>query len=125
MRPAPTQFDSQDFDGRFAFRLATTASDAGDRRLRSARPARSSRCASRPTLPRPSPPAQGRQIRVDLGRLDALMKQVGELVVAKNRLGALAAEAADPDLAEVSERIARLVVGDAGGGDRRAHDAGG
>jgi chemotaxis protein histidine kinase CheA len=28
---------------------------------------------------------RGRQIRVDLGRLDRLMKQVGELVVAKNR----------------------------------------
>ena len=33
--------------------------------------------------------AASRQIRVDLRRLDALMKQVGELVVAKNRLGAL------------------------------------
>jgi two-component system chemotaxis sensor kinase CheA len=45
---------------------------------------------------------------VDLGRLDALMKQVGELVVAKNRLGALAAESSDLTLAEVSDRIARL-----------------
>jgi two-component system chemotaxis sensor kinase CheA len=37
------------------------------------------------------------------------MKQVGELVVAKNRLGVLAAGATDPALAEVSDRIARLV----------------
>ena len=46
---------------------------------------------------------------MDLRRLDALMKQVGELVVAKNRLTALSAEAADPTLVELSERIARLV----------------
>ena len=37
------------------------------------------------------------------------MKQVGELVVAKNRLGVLATDAADPALSEVSDRIARLV----------------
>ena len=48
-----------------------------------------------------------------------LMKQVGELVVAKNRLGVLAAAGDDPTLAEVSDRIARLVSGDAGRGDRR------
>src|SRR4026208_2296626 len=50
----------------------------------------------------------GRQIRVDLRRLDALMKQVGELVVAKNRLSALSVGASDPALVELSERIARL-----------------
>jgi two-component system, chemotaxis family, sensor kinase CheA len=50
-----------------------------------------------------------RQIRVDLGRLDALMKHVGELVVAKNRLGAVSAESGDPTLLELSGRISRLV----------------
>ena len=37
------------------------------------------------------------------------MKQVGELVVAKNRLTALSLEAGDPILTELSERISRLV----------------
>jgi two-component system chemotaxis sensor kinase CheA len=37
------------------------------------------------------------------------MKQVGELVVAKNRLGVLASGSSDPALSEVSDRIARLV----------------
>jgi two-component system, chemotaxis family, sensor kinase CheA len=55
--------------------------------------------------------ARGRQIRVDLRRLDALMNQVGELVVAKNRLTVYAAGASDPALAELSDRIARLVGG--------------
>jgi two-component system, chemotaxis family, sensor kinase CheA len=108
LRPALAQFDDHDFDGRFFFRLASAASDeqvlaslggAGD--VESVRFADDQADA-------PSP-GQSRQIRVDLGRLDALMKQVGELVVAKNRLGVLASGASDPALPEVSDRIARLV----------------
>jgi len=63
-----------------------------------------------------------RQIRVDLRRLDRLMKQIGELVVAKNRLGVLAAGADDPALAEVSDRIARWCRG-CRRGDRLPDDA--
>jgi two-component system chemotaxis sensor kinase CheA len=37
------------------------------------------------------------------------MKQVGELVVAKNRLSSLSAQAGEPVLSELSERISRLV----------------
>ena len=106
VRPAPSHFDSQDFDGRFAFRLATPASDEEvARALRGA-----GEVASVSFEAERDGPASGwnRQIRVDLSRLDTLMKQVGELVVAKNRLGALAAESTDPDLAEVSDRIAGL-----------------
>ena len=54
---------------------------------------------------------RGRQIRVDLRRLDALMNQVGELVVAKNRLAVYAAASSDPTLGELSDRLARLVSG--------------
>jgi two-component system chemotaxis sensor kinase CheA len=106
VRPAPSLFDSQDFDGRFAFRLATGASEAEIvAMLRGAGEVESVRFEPDDTE---GQTAQTRQIRVDLGRLDALMKQVGELVVAKNRLGALSAQSSDPDLAEVSDRIARL-----------------
>jgi two-component system chemotaxis sensor kinase CheA len=107
VRPAPSLFDSQDFDGRFAFRLATGASDAEiEATLRAAGEVESVRFEADGAEVQAA--GQSRQIRVDLGRLDALMKQVGELVVAKNRLGALAAQSSDPDLAEVSDRIARL-----------------
>jgi two-component system, chemotaxis family, sensor kinase CheA len=107
VRPAPGLFDSQDFDGRFAFRLATGASEAEiEATLRAAGEVESVRFEADDAEAQAA--AQSRQIRVDLGRLDALMKQVGELVVAKNRLGALAAQSSDPDLAEVSDRIARL-----------------
>src|SRR5206468_6201327 len=53
---------------------------------------------------------RGRQIRVDLRRLDALMKQVGELVVAKNRLNQFAG-GGDETLIELGDRISRLVSG--------------
>jgi two-component system chemotaxis sensor kinase CheA len=43
-----------------------------------------------------------------LPRLDTLMRQVGELLVARNRLTALAAELGDAELAETGARIARL-----------------
>ncbi|HEX7337087.1 MAG TPA: chemotaxis protein CheA [Gemmatimonadales bacterium] len=106
IRPPLAQLEKDEFDGRFAFRLHTRAPDAevaaalatvGDIetiRLEESAADRSMRA---------------RQIRIDLHRLDALMKQVGELVVAKNRLATLASEASDPTLSEVSERIARLV----------------
>src|SRR5581483_1349016 len=53
--------------------------------------------------------AAARQVRVELGRLDAMMKRVGELVVARNRLLELA-RGADPELEALAARIARLVA---------------
>ncbi|CAN5884142.1 chemotaxis protein CheA [soil metagenome] len=109
LRPPLARFDSHDCDGRFSFRLASGASDeqvldtlkgAGD-----VDAVRFEEDGVAATV------GHSRQIRVDLGRLDALMKQVGELVVAKNRLGVIASAASDPALSEVSDRIARLVSG--------------
>jgi two-component system chemotaxis sensor kinase CheA len=106
LRPPLARFDSQEFDGRFYFRLSTVATEEQILvALRSAGDVESVRFEE----DQAHAPGQSRQIRVDLGRLDALMKQVGELVVAKNRLGVLAAESADPALVEVGDRIARLV----------------
>jgi two-component system chemotaxis sensor kinase CheA len=108
LRPPLSQFDNQEFDGRISFRLASTASeDQILLALRSAGDVESVRFEDDQAAAQV--PGQSRQIRVDLGRLDALMKQVGELVVAKNRLGVLASESSDPALSEVSDRIARLV----------------
>jgi len=109
LRPPLLQFERDDFDGRFSFRLQTRVPDeeivaalraVGDvDRVEVLEPAASAE----------TKPEAVRQIRVDLRRLDLLMKQVGELVVAKNRLGALASESRDPILVELSERIGRLV----------------
>jgi two-component system, chemotaxis family, sensor kinase CheA len=108
VRPPLAQLERDEFDGRFSFRLHTRTSEAeitaalatvGDvDAIRFEELASGDQNVKR-----------GRQIRIDLQRLDALMKQVGELVVTKNRLGALAAEVHNPTLSEVSERIALLV----------------
>ncbi|HKU63209.1 MAG TPA: chemotaxis protein CheA [Gemmatimonadales bacterium] len=110
LRPPATAFERDEFDGRFAFRLATTATDADIERI-----IRRTGEVALVSVGDPVDAAEvaerGRQIRVDLARLDTLMKQVGELVVAKNRLAALAVASADPELAEVSDRVTRLVAG--------------
>ena len=111
IKPPVAELEREDFDGRVSFRLQTKVPDPeieatllaiGDVeavRFDAASPAEASERGS------------GRQIRIDLQRLDLLMKQVGELVVAKNRLAALSGEARDPVLTELSERISRLVSG--------------
>jgi len=108
VRPPVAQLDREEFDGRLFFRLSTRSPDdtivstlqaAGDiQSVKLEGPGGEGETVAR-----------GRQIRVDLRRLDTLMKQVGELVVAKNRLGVLAVGGADPALGEVSDRISRLV----------------
>lgn len=50
-----------------------------------------------------------RQIRVDLERLDVLMKLGGELVVARNRLADLAAQLGNAELLGLNDRFSRLV----------------
>ena len=104
--PPAANFEREEFDGRFTFRLDDPV---GESQIIAAIEAAGeiASVAWTPTPSRPPnggsrrPPCRGGgavgrsgQIRVDLRRLDALMKQVGELVVAKNRL--LAARAAGP-----------------------------
>jgi two-component system, chemotaxis family, sensor kinase CheA len=109
LRPPAAQHELDDFDGRFSFRLQTKVPDeeivaalgiVGD--------VARVQIVEEP-VPEADARAQTRQIRVDLRRLDDLMKQVGELVVAKNRLTSISLVAGDPVLSELSERIARLV----------------
>jgi two-component system chemotaxis sensor kinase CheA len=107
LRPPVAQLERDEFDGKLSFRLVTRASDEEIvAALRTAGDVESVRFEEAAAEVAAEP---GRQIRIDLRRLDTLMKQVGELVVAKNRLGVLAAGAPDAALGEVSDRIARLV----------------
>jgi two-component system, chemotaxis family, sensor kinase CheA len=109
MRPPAAQLERDEFDGRFSFRLLTKLPDEAVvvalRAVGDVETVQLEEAAAPETDAR----AQGRQIRVDLRRLDDLMKQVGELVVAKNRLTSISLEAGDPTLTELSERISRLV----------------
>src|SRR4051794_23342678 len=109
VRPPPAELERDEFDGRCAFRLQSRHSDAEiEAALRAV--------GEIDTLLLEEPVARGgqaqgvtRHIRIELRRLDVLMKQVGELVVAKNRLSSLAPQIGEPALTEVSERISRLV----------------
>ena len=111
LRPAAAAFEREEFDGRFTFRLESAASnDAVVAAIVSAGDVAS--VTFDESVPeRAEPVVRARQIRVDLRRLDAMMKQVGELVVARNRLVDLAARRGDPELEATAERIARLVGG--------------
>lgn len=109
LKPAPALLDREDFDGRLTFTLATDASnDEVAALIRSAGDVESVRFDEAAPVDADAL-VRSRQIRVDLRRLDALMNQVGELVVAKNRLAIHAATAGDPVLGELSDRVARLV----------------
>jgi two-component system chemotaxis sensor kinase CheA len=111
LRPPAASFERDEFDGQFAFRLTTEATDGDIERI--------IRRSGEVALVRIGDPVEengegagrGRQIRVDLVRLDALMKQVGELVIAKNRLAAIAAASGEAELGEVSDQVGHLVAG--------------
>jgi len=110
LKPAAAQLERDEFDGRFSFRLQTKLSDEEiGVALRAVGDVETVK-VEESVAPEAAAGGNGRQIRVDLSRLDALMKQVGELVVAKNRLAAISAQATgDVILTELSERISRLV----------------
>ena len=110
LRPPAQALEREDFDGRFTFRVTTRASDTAiEEAVRGAGEVSLVRVGE--VAPEPEAAGRSRQIRVDLDRLDTLMKQVGELVVARNRLTVLATASSDPALTEVSDRVSRLVGG--------------
>lgn len=67
------------------------------------------------TAPAPSaaraPEASGESVRVAATRLDEIMDQLGELVIAQARLQQMAQASADPALESMVEEVERLVTG--------------
>ncbi len=107
--PQMSEFEREDFDGKLAFRIRTGAAPSEvDAVIRSAGDIAGVAIdlASDETT---VDATAMRQIRIDLARLDVLMKLAGELVVARNRLVELARASTDPELGQVGERISRLV----------------
>ena len=117
--PSETAFESDDFDGRFSFRIETTAQaqdveravrGAGDvehvtvgGEERHAAPGGTTAASAAPAAD-----AKSRHIRVDLRRLDGLMDLIGELVTVRGRLNELAAQRRDPAVDDVAIQISRL-----------------
>jgi two-component system chemotaxis sensor kinase CheA len=104
------ELERDEFDGRFWFRLQTRQPDAEVvATLQSVGDVENVRIEESAPTEATDAGGRNRQIRVHLHRLDTLMKHVGELVIAKNRLASLCSVEAEPVLGEVSERISRLV----------------
>ncbi|MFC0200298.1 chemotaxis protein CheA [Paracoccus rhizosphaerae] len=61
--------------------------------------------------PRRPPEAAGENVRVAASKLDEIMDQLGELVIAQARLSQLATATSDPDLETMVEEVERLVTG--------------
>jgi two-component system, chemotaxis family, sensor kinase CheA len=109
LRPAIAHFEREEFDGRISFQLETRATEEEVTAALLSVGDIDGIDFAQPLAAEPEALVVGRQIRVDLRRLDRLMKQVGELVVAKNRLTVYTVQSADPALEELGGRIARLV----------------
>jgi two-component system chemotaxis sensor kinase CheA len=123
IQPPPAAFESDEFDGRFAFEIDTDATPVDlEAAIRSVgdvervviggddehlTPAESVAGAA---AGGGGAGARGRHIRVDLRRLDTLMDLIGELVTERGRLNELAARWSnrDPDIDEVAIHISRL-----------------
>ena len=117
--PSETAFESDDFDGRFSFRIETTAqAEDVERAVRTAGDVEhvtvgveERRTAPGGSAAAPAAPpgdAKSRHIRVDLRRLDGLMDLIGELVTVRGRLNELAAQRRDPAVDDVAIQVSRL-----------------
>jgi two-component system chemotaxis sensor kinase CheA len=114
--PALTSFESDDFDGRFAFRLASEAAAAAiEAALRAAGDvetvtvdAADTAAAEQRIEPGVVEAAKARHIRVDLRRLDALMDLIGELTITRGRLNEFAAQRRDVEVDEMALQVSRL-----------------
>jgi two-component system, chemotaxis family, sensor kinase CheA len=112
--PSESAFESDDFDGRFSFRIEGPAAPADvERAVRSAGDVEHVTVGGEERRAAPAggvaaPDAKSRHIRVDLKRLDGLMDLIGELVTVRGRLNELAAAARDPAIDDVAIQVSRL-----------------
>jgi len=109
LRPTAVAIEREDFDGRFSFHLRTGAEPAViEAALRSAGDVERVAFDADVSVEAEGPVVAARQIRIDLHRLDTMMKLVGELVVARNRMLELM-RGGDSELVELGGGISRLV----------------
>jgi two-component system chemotaxis sensor kinase CheA len=128
LRPDEASLQGPDFTGMLELLLRTDRSTAevqealrmaGEiERVDVAEPAWGSAAPALEAAPQPAPggvqaaPAgtmRARNVRVDLRRLDALMNQIGELVIIRDRLRRLAAVRGAPELDEAVDQASRLI----------------
>jgi two-component system chemotaxis sensor kinase CheA len=109
LRPPVVALEREDFDGRFSFHLRTgTETAAIEAAIRSAGDVERVAFDADVAVETEGPVVAARQIRIDLHRLDTMMKLVGELVVARNRMLELM-RGGDAEQAELAGNVSRLV----------------
>jgi two-component system, chemotaxis family, sensor kinase CheA len=109
IRPPLATLELDGFDGRFRFQLVSAAPDAEVKAaLSSVGDVETVELISSTDEAVAEGFTRGRQIRIEVSRLDAVMNLVGELVVARGRLSDLADGDGSPELRAVSERIGRI-----------------
>ena len=116
--PPQAAFESDDFDGRFSFRIESPVSPADiEKAVRGAGDVehvsvggeeRRVATAGGAGATAEAPSEKTRHIRVDLRRLDQLMDMIGELVTVRGRLNELAAVRRDPEVDDVAIQVSRL-----------------
>lgn len=128
VQPAEPELQAGAFDGRFAFSLRCdrpaaelepqlrAVGEIAALRLRAAAAVPALTVELAPSAePAPTHPAgpgaagRARQMRVDPARLDAMMNQAGELVILRDRLRRIVAEARSAELSEVVDQTSRLI----------------
>jgi two-component system chemotaxis sensor kinase CheA len=109
VRPPAGVLEQDGFDGRFAFRLVSDLDDAAvTAALVQVGDVASVEIGATGDDRSGEGGGRGRQIRIDLRRLDKVMNLVSELVVAKGRLNDLVDPQAAPELYAVNTRISRI-----------------
>jgi two-component system chemotaxis sensor kinase CheA len=109
VRPPIGGLELDDFDGKVSFRLLTDHDEATVvAAIRSVGEVEQVELATIAPESGVTEGVRGRQIRIELSRLDAIMNLVGELVVAKGRLGDVADRDGSPELRAVSARVDRI-----------------
>jgi two-component system chemotaxis sensor kinase CheA len=110
--PAVTAFETEQFDGRFAFRLESGEDAARiEQAIRGAGDVEQVEFVAEEAHEAPVvEAARGKHVRVDLRRLDALMNEIGELAIARGRLATLVASRDDAELGDAAVQIGRLAA---------------
>lgn len=115
MKPPASDFERDAFGGEFSFQLASNElPEAVAERIRAVGDVAQVDCEpvvrGKPSTTATRAGAPAPTVRVDLRRLDNLMNQVGELVVARNRLTTLIPPGGEGELAATVAKIGRLVA---------------
>ncbi len=109
VEPPVASFERDDFPGDFSFRLATSAGEeAIAAQLRGAGDVAEVLVGVVPQGEGSIEPGAVRHLRVDLRRLDRLMRLMGELLTARGRLLDVAAARSDPEFADAARRVSQL-----------------